>query len=303
MNAATQENRAALQLATPTAGAPMATMNTSSLILDVAHMDSMMRMADVMASGKATLPNEYRNSPGDCLAVIMQAVQWKMNPFAVAQKTFFVSGKIGYEGQLVHAAVTSSGILTADDFDYEYYGPWENVIGKFEIKKGDKGEYRVPAWHLSDEIGLGLRISATIRATGKVKVLDLMLAQARTRNSTLWADDPKQQLGYLAVRKWARQYAPGIILGVYTREELDEVNGEMRDITPQQPAVSGDASRTIDQLPECSDELFEQKTPEWRQIILSKKKTPAQLIATLSTRATFTDAQKLTIDSWAHEND
>jgi hypothetical protein len=300
MNAVTKESQHSMQLAHQSSGAPIATVSSASLILDVAHMDSMVRLAEIMASGKATLPNEFRGSPGDCLAVVMQAVQWKMSPFAVAQKTFFVSGKIGYEGQLVHAAITSSGILSADDFDYEYYGPWENIIGKFEIKKGEKGEYRVPAWHLSDEIGLGLRISATIRATGKIKVLDLMLAQARTRNSTLWADDPKQQLGYLAVRKWARQYAPGVILGVYTGDELEEANREMRDITPA-PAAADD--RTIDQLPECTDELFAQKTPEWRQTILSKKKTPAQLIAMLSTRATFTEAQKLTIDSWAHETE
>ena len=297
MNAVTQESRTAMQ-ATQSGGAPVP-RTTGQMILDVAHMDSMIRLADIMASGKATLPPAYRNSPGDCLAVIMQAISWQMNPFAVAQKTHFVNGNIGYEAQLVHAAITASGILTQDDFDYEYYGPWENVIGKYDIKKGDKGEYRSPAWHLSDEIGLGIRVSATIRATGKVKVLDLLLAQARTRNSTLWADDPKQQLGYLAVKKWARQYAPGVILGVYTPDELEADYREPRDITPPSAAAAG----AQDLLPECTDELFQQKTPEWRQTILSKKKTPAQLIAMLSTRATFTEAQKMTIDSWAHEND
>lgn len=297
MNAVTQESRTAMQ-ATQSGGAPVP-RTTGQMILDVAHMDSMIRLADIMASGKATLPPAYRNSPGDCLAVVMQAISWQMNPFAVAQKTHFVNGNIGYEAQLVHAAITASGILTQDDFDYEYYGPWENVIGKYDIKKGDKGEYRSPAWHLSDEIGLGVRVSATIRATGKVKVLDLLLAQARTRNSTLWADDPKQQLGYLAVKKWARQYAPGVILGVYTPDELEADYREPRDITPAASAATG----AQDLLPECTDELFQQKTPEWRQTILSKKKTPAQLIAMLSTRATFTEAQKMTIDSWAHEND
>ena len=44
-----------------------------------------------------------------------------------------------------------------------------------------------------------------------------MLAQARTRNSTLWADDPRQQLAYLAVKRWARLYCPEVILGVYDR--------------------------------------------------------------------------------------
>ncbi|ENE8833853.1 recombinase RecT, partial [Escherichia coli] len=54
------------------------------------------------------------------------------------------------------------------------------------------------------------------------RVLELLLAQARTRNSTLWADDPRQQLAYLALKRWARLYCPEVILGVYTRDELDE---------------------------------------------------------------------------------
>lgn len=49
-----------------------------------------------------------------------------------------------------------------------------------------------------------------------------MLAQARTRNSTLWADDPRQQLAYLAVKRWARLYCPEVILGVYTIDELEK---------------------------------------------------------------------------------
>lgn len=192
------------------------------LIMDVARMDSMFRMAEIMASGKSTLPQHFRGSPGDCMAVVMQSVTWKMNPFAVAQKTHVVNGTLGYESQLVHAVITSSGVLTKDDFDYEFFGPWEKVIGKFDIRKGDKGEYRVPGWALKDEDGCGVRIKATIRATGKEKVLEVLLAQARTRNSTLWADDPKQQLAYLGVKKWARLHTPGIILGVYTPDEFEQ---------------------------------------------------------------------------------
>jgi hypothetical protein len=37
----------------------------------------------------------------------MQAAQWGMNPFAVAQKTHVVNGTLGYEAQLVNAVVSS----------------------------------------------------------------------------------------------------------------------------------------------------------------------------------------------------
>ncbi|WP_284973884.1 RecE family exodeoxyribonuclease [Atlantibacter hermannii] len=52
------------------------------------------------------------------------------------------SALLGYEAQLVNAVISRSGVL-ATRFEYEWYGPWENVIGKFNIKKSEKGEYRV----------------------------------------------------------------------------------------------------------------------------------------------------------------
>jgi hypothetical protein len=214
-----------------------------NLTLDVGSMNAMMNLANVMATGKATVPQEYRNSPGDCLAVVMQAVQWGMNPFAVAQKTHFISGKIGYEAQLVNAVITALA-PTRDRLHFEWFGPWDKVIGKFEIKRGDKGEYRVPGWNMSDEEGIGVRCWATIKGEDEPRVLELLLAQARTRNSTLWADDPRQQLAYLATKRWARLYCPDVIMGVYTPDELDDVKPE-REINPA-PQNSG--SRVLDMM-------------------------------------------------------
>lgn len=57
------------------------------------------------------------------------------------------------------------------------------------------------------------------------------------------------------------------------------------------------------QLPVLSDDDFNKKKDAWRKTILDKKKTPAELIATIETRDLLTEEQKLTIDSWAHEQD
>jgi hypothetical protein len=203
--------------------------STSALVLDSASMDSMMRLAEIMATGRCTMPAEFRNSPGDCLAIVMQSVQWKMNPFAVAQKTHFVSGKIGYEAQLVNAVITAMA-PTRDRLHFEWFGPWERILGQFKeveskSKKDDAGnpmKFRVPNWNLKDEDGLGVRVWSTLKGEDEPRELTLLMAQARTRNSTLWADDPRQQLAYLATKRWARLYCPDVILGVYTPDELDE---------------------------------------------------------------------------------
>ena len=39
-----------------------------------------------MAQSVQTLPKHLAGKPADCMAVAMQAAQWGMNPFAVAQK-------------------------------------------------------------------------------------------------------------------------------------------------------------------------------------------------------------------------
>jgi hypothetical protein len=57
-------------------------------------------------------------------------------------------------------------------------------------------------------------------------------------------------------------------------------------------------------IPVCSDEEFKKKSAaEWRKVILDKKKTPAELIATIETKTRLTDEQKMSIDAWSHEND
>lgn len=55
--------------------------------------------------------------------------------------------------------------------------------------------------------------------------------------------------------------------------------------------------------PVCSDEKFDAKTPEWRKLIIEKKKTVTDLIAFIQQKDILTDEQKLTVDSWSHEQE
>lgn len=222
-------------------------MDTSptGLILNRDSMASMTQLAAMMAGGKTTLPKHFHGNPADCMAVIMQSMQWGMNPFQVAQKTFIVNGgQLSYEAQLVNAVITTRA-PTLDRINYEWFGDWDKIIGNFrEIEsktaKDDHGhpkKFRVPAWNINDEKGLGIRVWATFVGEDTPRELRTLLSQARTRNSTLWADDPKQQIAYLAVKKWSRLYCPDVILGVYTRDELDDgYTSPETDITPKSTA-------------------------------------------------------------------
>ena len=225
---------------TAPSGASPALAGTAATIFSPDALDKLLRFAEVMANGRVTVPAHLAGKPADCLAVTMQAAQWGMNPFAVAQKTFPINGTLGYEAQLVNAVVTSMA-PTRDRLHYEWFGPWENVIGKFIEKTSAKGnKYAAPAWTLKDESGCGVRVWATMNNEAEPRVLELLLSQAQVRNSTLWASDPKQQLAYLAVKRWARLHCPDVILGVYTADELEDAVSTERDITPAKQVVLND---------------------------------------------------------------
>lgn len=53
--------------------------------------------------------------------------------------------------------------------------------------------------------------------------------------------------------------------------------------------------------PPCSDQQFEAEAPKWRKTVEDGKKTSEQLLAMVSTRATFTEAQKKAILSWGKQ--
>jgi hypothetical protein len=80
---------------------------------------------------------------------------------------------------------------------------------------------------------------ATIKGEATPRVLELLMTQARTRNSTLWTEDPKQQIAYLAQKRWARLHAPDVLLGVYTTDELDHQEpremGSVEVVSPWTP--------------------------------------------------------------------
>ena len=261
--------------------------SASSLILNTQAFDQIERLAKLMASGKSTIPDHLK-TPGDCMAIIMQSMQWRMNPWSVAQKTFLVSGKMGYESQLVAAVINSSGLIKGR-FKFDFYGEWEKIIGKFEIKSGQNGEYRVPGWRLEDEAGIGVRVSAQLRDESEPRVLDLLLAQARTRNSTLWADDPKQQLAYLGQKKWARLYAPDVIMGVYSIDELQD--HKVIDMGDAEVIPESAVEDEPEALPEYPDEEFKKNKSKWVDLIDSGKSVES-IINTVQSKYTMTEEQK-----------
>jgi hypothetical protein len=115
-----------------------------------------------------------------------------MSPFAVAQCTAIVRGRISYEGKLVSAAINASGVLQGR-LDYEFSG---------------------------EDATRAVTARGIMRGEDKPREVVVTLASARTDNEH-WKKSPDQMLTYHAARVWARRHAPEVMLGVYSPEEFD----------------------------------------------------------------------------------
>ena len=170
-------------------------------------MGEAMEIAKLMAGGNF-VPKHLRGVPGDCLAVVMQAARWGMDPFAVGNKTYFVNDRMAYEAQLVNAVVNSSNVL-AGRLKVEWFGEGNN---------------------------LECEVTGFIKGDPDPKTRRVKINTITTRNSPLWKQDPQQQLAYFAQRAWARLHAPEVLLGVYTPDEIEAIeprNAVARTDAPQ----------------------------------------------------------------------
>ncbi|HUO22337.1 MAG TPA: recombinase RecT [Caulobacteraceae bacterium] len=169
--------------------------------LQPASFGEVVAFSELMSRADVAIPKHLRQNPGACMAVTMRALRWEMDPFAVASKTYLVGDQIAYEAQLIAAVVHIRAPIKRRP-DYKFMGEGDKLqcAVAVEMLDGTVKEYVSPK-------------------KGEIKV----------QNSPLWKSDPEQQLGYYSIRAWARRYAPEVILGVYTPDEMVDHAREMGD--------------------------------------------------------------------------
>jgi len=184
-----------LAIAERTGGMSIAPRNVADVI-EFGHLMS--------TSGHA-VPKHLRGNPGACMAVAMQAFEWEMSPFAVARKTYMVNDNIAYEAQLIAAVInTRAGLKQRLAIEWHGEGAELFCTVRGEFRDGSKHTYTSPT-----------------------------VGSITTKNSPLWKSDPRQQIAYFSVRSWGRLYAPEVILGIYDRDEVEQIGPDRaKDITP-----------------------------------------------------------------------
>lgn len=249
----TEIQSAPAQTAAPAPFSAGQQMTAGELMMNPAIMDALYKFAQVMAESKFTVPKHLQGNVGDCLAVAMQATLWGMHPFTVAQKTHQVGGTLGYEAQLVNAVVQNSGAIIGR-FHYEYQGEGARLQCRVGAIPRGESEIVWGEWLSSESV--------------------------TTKNSSLWKTNPKQQLGYLQVKNWARAFTPGAILGVYTPDEMEDIPVQRpKDITPRAEAIAATVETApaalIDAMRSAAEEGVAAYQEAWTQLTKEQRKSLA----------------------------
>ena len=250
----------------PEAGLPVAAAGlpaAMAVMLDERLFARAEAMALKLSKAFGIVPPHLIGHPETCFAVVTRSLTWRLDPFAVAQSTYQTpGGRVGYEGKLCQAILENSGKVVGP-IEYEFYGDWSKVQGKFEIKRGDKSgkDYAHRTWTRADAHGLGVVVRATVRGEEKQREWRFDLVQAFPLNSTLWATDPKTQICYAAVRRFGSVAAPGLFMGVpFDRDEFDRA---MIDVTPPSRPTRTDFETQTESSPQAEQPTGDQGAEEF----------------------------------------
>jgi len=172
--------------------------------MNFANAVDIMEFSKMMAVSGVAIPKHLRDSPGACMAIIIQASEWRMSPFAVANKSYSVNDRLAYESQLISAVILRRA----------------PIVGRFKISYSGSGNTR------------RCKVSAMLEDGDTVEYESPEIGAITVKNSPLWKSDPDQQLYYFSSRSMCRRHFPDVLLGVYAADELADNEPTIRDVTP-----------------------------------------------------------------------
>lgn len=218
--------------------------------------------AQTMAKATLAVPKHLRGKVGDCLAIIDISSRAGLSPYMVANHTYLQNDKLCFESQLYHAFLQASGLLKG-----EVSARWEGtggdkvciITGTLKVAPNEPKECRSlplkdrhPGYVLKKSYDdnstskqyLTYAQGEAMKADGKIPEGSKLFSQG----SPLWASKVDLAQFYDTLRDWVRMWAPRATMGIYTVDELQDFEDDMKDVTPptsglKERLTSGDVSR------------------------------------------------------------
>lgn len=275
-------------VAAPKNDAPMSLLTGSGF-------DQIQRVAKALA-GSTLVPAQYRaftevkeygkvvghqaNGAGlpNCIVALNMAQRMGADPLMVMQNLYVIEGRPSWSSQFIIASLNSCGRFSPLRFDLSEPGKAEEIAysatfwkdGKkvTEQRKAKIKHQTCTAWVIEKETG--------DRLNGPTISMQMAIDEGwLTKNGSKWLTMPEVMLRYRAASMLGRLYAPELLMGLQSREEVEDfidatpdgagnytvdVN-DLRNKEPEAPSIIDDDVDQVDTDATDSPESATQ-TPE-----------------------------------------
>lgn len=207
------------------------------------------------------VPKDFKGKPGNCLIAMQWGAEIGLKPLQAMQNLAIINGRPSLWGDAVIALVRASPLC-----EYVIEEDDGNVATCRTKRRGAPHE-QIERFGVEDAAKAGL--------TGKAGP---------------WTQYPKRMRKMRARAFLLRDVYADVLRGLPVAEELmdmppaERYMGPVEEVAPPAPATPA--------LPAYAQADFVKNLPQWRGIVDSGRKTAADLLATLSTKATFSEEQK-----------
>ena len=207
--------------------------------IDIFDTDKMKQALAFAAtiSKSSLIPAHFRGKPEDCFIALYRAHRLGCDPFGYMEQTFIVKGKLGIQAQAVLGILNASG---------RYNGPI-----MFEMEGSIKEEKRCRAYAIlraNGEKAVGPWVSyemATAEGWNDPEPVYNYEHGNRTKvgeRPSKWDTLTDLMLQYRSATFFGRMYASDLLLGLRTREELQDMREgevyERKSLFPAEPQAT-----------------------------------------------------------------
>jgi len=202
---------------------PPAPLEIVRLGMDTLQGFEGLQRAGKLLSASPLVPKDYRDNPASCAIALNLANRIGCDPLMVMQNLFIVQGRPGWGAQFLIATFNSCGRFTALRFEFS----------------GTEGQddWGCRAW--------AVELNTNTRIQGAKVTIKLAKAEGwYSKSGSKWQTMPEQMLMYRCASWFIKAYAPEVSMGLQTKEELEDIEGEViRE--PQAGALPGAALPTL----------------------------------------------------------
>lgn len=192
------------------------TTGENSIFSTIAAFEDGQRIAKGLCSSEL-VPAAYRNNIPNTMIALEMANRLKISPFEVMQNLDIIKGKPSWSSTFIIASLNSCGRFKPLRFEF---------VGG-ENSKSDNDNYGCRAY--TDDLD-GNRITGPIVTWAMVKAEGWL-----SKSGSKWQTMPELMFQYRAASFFGRLYAPDILKGMQTAEEVKDVfntvDAEFEDIT------------------------------------------------------------------------